>query len=285
MARIINDQLDFFFTIGVDLSPKEAREQMERSWFDLGKKKRTTAIEHRYGDIFVNIKSDEGYGVASIFDNDILIFITSQYVEALNQGLKVGRRFKFTAYEYFSFIGRKSISGRDYIQLWNSLQRLHHTFVETNLRMDANSSRHHSFNYLSEISQDIQDGRHRYFSVILPEFIYENITADKSVLTLHEDYFSLSGGVERFLYLYARKSAGHQANGWTESYRSLYEKSGVRSSFGEFTRMVNRVVIKNNMKLLNYDLQITTGGVAKARRGLKKHKRGDMSLTFIENKG
>ena len=46
------------------------------------------------------------------------------------------------------------------------------------------------------------------------------------VLTIHEDYFLLTGGIERWLYRVARKHAGHQEIGWQFTVRQLYEKSG-----------------------------------------------------------
>ena len=47
------------------------------------------------------------------------------------------------------------------------------------------------------------------------------------VLTIHEDYFLLTGGIERWLYRVARKHAGQQEAGWQFTMRQLYEKSGI----------------------------------------------------------
>jgi len=47
-------------------------------------------------------------------------------MSALNRGVEpkdLGRRFQFTAYEYFAFVGKKHIGGRDYAELWKKLER------------------------------------------------------------------------------------------------------------------------------------------------------------------
>jgi len=85
--------------------------------------------------------------------------------------------------------------------------------------------------------------------------------------------------------LYARKSAGSQKNGWTESYQSLYKKSGVVSSFYEFKRQVNRAFSRNSLP--EYDLEYTSGKHVPAKRSTKRNKGynvGVPSLTFKKRK-
>jgi plasmid replication initiation protein len=241
MSVLPTDQLDLFFTIATDAPPKEAQDLMSRNWFNLSKRKRIEPIEHKFGDQFIKIEGDERYGIATIYDNDFLIFMTAQYVEAMNSGLPTSRTFAFTGYEYFTFLGKKRLSGKGYKDLWASLQRLHHTFIETNIRQ-GDSLRHHSFNLLSEVKQTIEDGKHRGYEVVVPEWFYDTITKHKNVLTLDPRYFELKGGIERFLYMYARKSAGGNDNGWSEPLNRLYIKSGVKSSRSDFKRQVIRAI-------------------------------------------
>tara|TARA_B110000285_G_scaffold231953_1_gene301866 strand:+ start:389 stop:1264 length:876 start_codon:yes stop_codon:yes gene_type:complete len=251
MAVIQTNQLDLFIASATDVSPKNHQDLMARCWFNLSKKKRTTPIEHNFKENWVKVTADEKYGIASIFDNDILIFAIAQLMAAVNDKRDTGRRIQFTGYEYLKFIGRKHLGGKAYKDIWSSLERLHHTFVETNIRMGS-SKRHHSFNWLSEIKQVEENGVHRGYEIVLPEWLYSSVINDKMVLTLHPDYFTIKGGLERWLYLFARKSSGRQEYGWNENIRSIYSKSASIGSYSEFNRKLKTIVKKNS--ILGYDI-------------------------------
>jgi len=245
MARIRTGQLDLFISSAFDVAPKEHQDLMARNWFSLAKKKRTAPIEHRFGDNWVKITGDKKYGIATIWDNDIIIFVIAQYMDAVNNGIDVGRRFQFTGYEYFQFIGKKKFGGKGYADLWKSLERLHHTFVETNIRMDE-GRRHHSFNWLSEIKQLSDGSIHRGYEIVIPEWLYQSVVEKKLVLTLDDGYFDIRSALERWLYLFARKSSGYQRSGWAEGLYSIYMKSGSMGTYAEFKRTVNKLVKRGN---------------------------------------
>jgi len=268
MARIQPEQLDLFIASATDVSPKAHRDLMARCWFNLSKKPRIIPIEHHSQNSWVKISGNEKYGIATIFDQDILLFVISQLMDAVNQGFPTGRRFQFTGYEYFKFIGRKHFGGKAYSDIWKSLERLHHTFVETDIRL-GDSKRHHSFNWLSEIKQVLDGDKHRGYEVVIPEWLYTSVVENKMVLTLDNDYFSIKGGLERWLYMFARKSTGRQQSSWTENTKSIYHKSGSLGSFGEFNRKIKQIIKKDD--LLGYQVQeIVT---------LSKHRK-DYALVF-----
>ena len=271
MARVSQDNFDLFVASATDLSTKSHQDLMQRCWFSLSKNKRTEAIEHRSQDSFVKITGDVRYGIATIFDQDMLIFLISQLMHSMNNNEKHGRRWRFSGYEYYKFIGRKNIGGKSYQDIWASLQRLHHTFVETDIRKNE-GSQNHSFNWLSDIKQAVDaNGRHCGYEVILANWIYESVASKKMVLTLDDDYFSIKGGLERWLYLFARKSAGHQQSGWSESVSSIYKKSGSLGSRGEFNRKINKIIEKDD--LVGYQISsVTTLGKSNKRGTYKKDK-------------
>lgn len=76
--------------------------------------------------------------------------------------------------------------------------------------------------------------------------LYHGITEGGLILSIHEDYFLLTGGVERWLYRVARKHAGSQETGWQFTMRQLYEKSASAARFPDFhsqrltTRLIRR---------------------------------------------
>lgn len=252
MASIPQGQPDLFIASASDIAPKEHQDLMARCWFNLAKQKRTEPIIHDYNDTWVKITGNPKYGIATIFDNDVILFAIAQYMAALNNNLKTGRRFRFTGYEFFKFIGKSKFGGKGYTDLWHSLERLHHTFVETNIRQDT-GSRHHSFNWLSEIKQVADGGTHRGYEVVFPEWLYESVVEKKLVLTLDEGYFNIRGGLERWLYMFARKSSGWQSGGWTETLHSIYLKSGSKSSFAEFKRSMKKIMAKKT--ILGYTVE------------------------------
>jgi plasmid replication initiation protein len=78
-------------------------------------------------------------------------------------------------------------------------------------------------------------------TLTLPDWLYRGIVTKGGVLTIHEDYFLLTGGIERWLYRVARKHAGTQELGWQFTMRQLYEKSGSIARFSDFALDVRRV--------------------------------------------
>ena len=247
----LTEQIDLFIASATDVSPKEHQDLMSRCWWNLAKQKRTAPIEHTFGDSWVKVSGDPKYGIATIFDNDVLLFAISQLMYNLNHGMKVGRKFGFTGYEFYEFTGKKRKSGKGYTDLWASLERLHHTYVETNIRQ-GNKKRHHSFVWLSDIKQTYDGKRHTGYEITLPEWLYESVVNDKFVLTLDDGYFDLRGGLERWLYLFARKSSGYSKDGWSESIESIYRKSGSRTTLKEFRRSIKRIFLKGD--LLGYKI-------------------------------
>ena len=266
MARIPQSQIDLFIATASDISPKSHQDLMARNWFSLSKRKRIKPIEHSYQENWVKITGSDKHGIATIFDNDVLIFVIAQYMSALNNGLKTGRRFQFSGYEFFKFIGKEKYGGKGYADLWKSLQRLHTTFVETNIRLGTTST-NHSFNWLSEIKQIHNGNKHKGYEIVIPEWVYESITNKKMVLTLDDDYFKIRGGLERWLYLFARKTSGWQSGGWSESIESIYRKSASTGTLSEFKRKMKNIATKNT--LLGYSVELVSDrGGRNSQQGL-----------------
>lgn len=273
MTNIEQGQLDLFIASASDVSPKEQQDLMARSWFSLAKQKRVEPIVHEFGDNWVKITGDPKLGIATIFDNDVIIFCIAQYMHSLNKKKKTHRKVHFTGYQYYKFVGKKRFGGKGYTDLWKSLERLHHTFVETNIRLDK-GNRHHSFTWLSSIKQLHDGDRHRGYEIELPEWLYQSIVNDKLVLTLDDGYFDIRGGLERWLYLFARKSSGWQTGGWAESIELLYQKSGSKSSFTEFKRQLKKII--NKKSILGYKVNELSSQRQKAIHFLRDNELIDL---------
>src|SRR5215467_15496134 len=76
---------DFFIADILDWALKDDRHSMEHPMFSLSKKpdRRIRRYEHNGNSLTV---APSAYGLATIWDKDILIYLISQIVEGLNQG-------------------------------------------------------------------------------------------------------------------------------------------------------------------------------------------------------
>ena len=62
-------------------------------------------------------------------------------------------------------------------------------------------------------AEESPDGDPVTMSITISEWLYQGIIEEGGILSIHEDYFLLTGGIERWLYRVARKHAGKQEYG------------------------------------------------------------------------
>lgn len=97
---------------------------------------------------------------------------------------------------------RRTTGGADYVRLRAALERLTHTAVRTNIRSDGNKSKFASFHWLESLTETINEaGEPVGMTITLADWLYKGIIERGGVLTIHEDYFLLIGGIERWLYV------------------------------------------------------------------------------------
>ncbi|BCI72979.1 hypothetical protein SPKIRA_38090 (plasmid) [Sphingomonas paucimobilis] len=95
-------------------------------------------------------------------------------------------------------------------------------------------------------------------TLTLSDWVYEGIVNEKSLLTMHPDYFLLSGGLERALYRIARKHVGSQQGGWLCRVEVLRDKTGSDAQPKEFNRMLRRVIEADQLPDYAMELAETT---------------------------
>lgn len=235
-------QPDLFAANFADIPIRDQRDTMERPFFSLAKKPRFASIEYNVGDVWVEVSSNPKFGMASIWDADVLIWAATQIVEALDRGLTPNRVVQFHPHNLLKSI-RRPTGGEHYKRLRAALERLTHTAVRTNIRAQG-TKKGASFHWLESWTEvvDEKTGHTTGMTLTLPDWLYDGILMKGGILTIHEDYFLLTGGVERWLYRVARKHAGKQEHGWSFTMRQLYEKSGSASRFSDFAIDVRKVV-------------------------------------------
>ena len=187
---------------------------MAYPFFSLAKSKRLAPIDFRAGSIAIRVEAVPEHGMATIWDADVLIWAASQIVHARDAGLRTSRLMAATPYEILTFVGRGA-GARDYQRLKAGLDRLQSTTVATSIRQLA-ERRRHRFSWINEWKETADaNGRALGIELILPDWFYAGVLEDALVLTIDRAYFSLTGGLERWLYRIVRKHGGRQDYGWS----------------------------------------------------------------------
>ena len=262
--RAINEQFDLFLPYIVDLPLRDQREMMERPFFSLAKTKRTKPIEYSSpdGKLWVNVSANPSYGMATIWDADILIYCASMLADIQRRGINdVPRTLHIMPYDLLRAIGRPT-TGRAYELLGQALDRLVATTVKTNIR--AENRREATFSWLDGWTQlvDERTERSRGMTLELSNWFWEGVLMKGGVLSIDRAYFDITGGRERWLYKVARKHAGGAGEGgFAISMPTLFDKSGAEGEYRRFKFEILKLVERNCLP--GYDLileQAQNGG-------------------------
>ena len=143
-----NSQFDLFIPLMRDLPLKDQRETMERPFFSLQKRKRLKPIEYLSpdGEVRVKVEAVPAYGMATIWDGDILIWAASALNRLKAEGRNdLPRELKTTAYDLLRSIQRDT-GGKGYVELKAALDRLATTTIFTSIR--AKRGRDSRFSWL-----------------------------------------------------------------------------------------------------------------------------------------
>lgn len=231
------EQIEMFLPYIADLSMRDQREVMERPFFSLAKTKRLKPIDYRSpdGKLWVHVSANPDYGMATIWDADILIYCASILADMARRGANdVPRKLNVMPFDLLRAIGREP-TGRAYELLGQALDRLVSTTVKTNIR--AENRREATFSWLDGWSQlvDERTERSRGMTLEISNWFYEGVLMNGGVLSIDKAYFDITGGRERWLYKVARKHAGGAGDsGFAISLPTLFEKSGAEGQFRRF---------------------------------------------------
>lgn len=263
-----HQDLTRFQASSADIAAKDSIDLMARNWFSLTPG-RTDPIEHEYTDArsglveTVRISGSAEHGIATIFDQDLLIFAISQWIEAKRTGQEPSRRVYFTPYQFFAWLGIEA-NGTAYRRIKDALHRLRMTSIQTTIRSPSAKrprNRIRQFSWISEweITEDKENGEVRGIEVVLAEWLFESIQGF-NVLTLDKRYFEIPGGVERWLYLYARKATGGQGGTWKETFKSLYKKSASQQAYKHYASALRKLALKNELPGLRLERTASSKG-------------------------
>ncbi|MDE1917805.1 MAG: replication initiator protein A [Sphingomonadales bacterium] len=255
----VPDQFDLFLPYISDLALRDQREMMERPFFSLAKSKRSTPIDYTSpdGKLWVHVSANPDYGMATIWDADILIYCASVLADMARRGANdVPRKLHLMPYDLLRAIGRPT-TGRAYELLGQALDRLVATTIKTNIR--AENRREATFSWLDGWTQlvDEKTERSRGMTIELSNWFWEGVMMKGGVLSIDRAYFAITGGRERWLYKVARKHAGGAGEaGFAISMPVLFEKSGAEGQYRRFKFEMLKLAEKNDLP--GYALSVET---------------------------
>ncbi|MFN4135396.1 MAG: replication initiator protein A [Novosphingobium sp.] len=268
----ITDQFDLFLPYVADMPLRDQREMMERPFFSLAKSKRVKPIDYTSpdGKLWVHVSANPDYGMATIWDADILIYCASVLADMARRGANdVPRKLHLMPYDLLRAIGRPT-TGRAYELLGQALDRLVATTIKTNIRADTDSSapagrgrREATFSWLDGWTQlvDERTERSRGMTIELSNWFWEGVMMKGGVLSIDRAYFDITGGRERWLYKVARKHAGGAGEeGFAISMPTLFEKSGAEGEYRRFKFEILKLAEKDALPGYGLSVETAKGG-------------------------
>jgi hypothetical protein len=228
---------------------------MDVAVFRLSKKEKraNTIIRYDLPDGFIEVSSGP-YGMASVWDYDLVLMAISHLTEAMNR-FREGKGEKppqvFTAHvaDILKFC-RRDAGGKQKESLKGALMRLYTTVLlverpteKGRLRVMEPQSLIGSFKLTSHATTD----KVEQVEITIAEWMYKEITQNitPGVLTVHPDYFLIDVALGRFVYRLARQAAGKDFATW--GFDLLHVRSGSNARTSEFNRMLRAVIETNDL--------------------------------------
>ncbi len=283
----ISEQFDLFLPYISDLPLRDQREMMERPFFSLAKSKRVKPIDYNSpdGKLWVHVSANPDYGMATIWDADILIYCASTLADMARRGVNdVPRKLHLMPYDLLRAIGRPT-TGRAYELLAQSLDRLVSTTVKTNIR--AENRREATFSWLDGWTQlvDEKTERSRGMTLELSNWFHEGVLMQGGILSIDRAYFDISGGRERWLYKVARKHAGGAGEaGFAISLPTLFEKSGAEGQYRRFKFEIAKIAERNELPGYSIAIEQAPGKREPSLR-MRRRSEADTEQTSRPKKG
>ncbi len=246
------------FANQIDPPLRDNRDTMAYPFFSLEKHKRTS-IEYRDDKVSIFIDAPERYGVATIWDWDLIITLCPQLNDAQNLGKTPSPCLSFSPHQILKQMGR-GVGGKDYKELVNTIRRLRATIIVTNIRINDEAGEERPFSWLQNYKipkkyhsgfltpkeDDGEPDHSKTWHIQIASWIYEKIINKKDLITIDEGYFTLKSGIERWLYLLAKKELQTQKN-WVCSAQKLYEISNLQQTKDRFINQIQNLTKKQNL--------------------------------------
>lgn len=225
---------------------RDVMELMEVPFVSLSKNRTAPIIyESPDGKSKVKISRHSEHYLASIYDWDIILFVSSKLQEFINSEKDIPpRTLIIPRHELFKAICKHD-GKTNRKQIEESLARLQLTGIETTIHNEDYRYRG-GFGFLDSWGyterKDVKE-----FRITLSEWLYAVTCSKGSLLKVHPEYFKITSGLKRFLYRTARKHVGTQNSSWEFSIERLHEKSGSEREFKKFKHDLRKSIQDNDI--------------------------------------
>lgn len=267
-------QLDFFSPWGNPESYRDLLETMAYPFVSPSKNRDVRKpIQYEGKGVNILVTANATYGMATIWDWDLMIGFISMINEARKRGRKVSPAITFRPHDLLECIYRSN-GGSNYRELVASIRRLSHTAITTNIRLDDQEGVEESFRFLEWyqipkryglIKDEMREGVHhepnpdREWKVLLSPWVYKAVVRENPLIkVISFEYFSLKGAIERFIYLLAHKAVQDSRKSFSFHMETLYRLSGSCGRFYDFQRKV--CSIERSNVLPDYSIAVSGSG-------------------------
>ena len=233
---------DFFIADIFDAIPvKGDRHTMEHPFFALSTKKDIRSIEYEREGVKISLSPSAKYGLPTMMDKDILLFVGSLLMREINAGRLPPKTVRFSAHDLMVTTNRET-NGKAYRLLKDAFERVTGCMVTTSIKTKdykGSSGFHILESY--DVIESSRDGRRMVrVEVTVSDWFY-NALIGREVLTLNREYFRLRKPLERRLYELARKHCGKQP-AWQIGLDNLREKCGSLSPLKNFRFQMKEII-------------------------------------------
>ncbi|WP_420145894.1 replication initiator protein A [Sphingobium sp.] len=266
-----------FFTLPdfSDISLRDYQETMQRPFFSLSKRKRVKPIEYISPDksVSVHVSPNPTYGMATIWDADVMIYLASHLNEMRERGindmspvirLQPGDLLKRICW---------GTSGRAYERLISALDRLQATTIKTNIRASA-KSRETTFSWIDSYTHLVDERTQRSLGmeITLSKWFFDGVMDKRNVLAISPAYFEITSGLGKWLYRASRKHAGGNGpEGFIIGFETLHQKSGSESSYPVFKRKLMELARLNELPDISLEIIGADSTKPKMRMVMRRH--------------
>ncbi len=270
-------QFEMFFTLPdfSDISLRDYQETMQRPFFSLSKRKRIKPIDYISPDksVTVLVSPNPTYGMATIWDADIMIYLASHLNEMRERGVNdVSPAIRFQPGDLLKRISWGT-SGRAYERLVNALDRLQATTIKTNIRA-GNKSRETTFSWIDSYTHLVDEKTQRSLGmeITLSKWFFDGVMDKRNVLSISPLYFEITSGLGKWLYRASRKHAGgNGAEGFSIGFDTLHQKSGSESSYPVFKRKLLELAKANDLPDISLEAIDTDKSRPKLRMVMRRN--------------
>lgn len=270
-------QFEMFFTLPdfSDISLRDYQETMQRPFFSLSKRKRLKPIEYVSPDksVTVHVSPNPVYGMATIWDADIMIYLASHLNELQERGINdISPVIRLQPGDLLKRICWGT-SGRAYERLVSALDRLQATTIKTNIRASS-KSRETTFSWIDSYTHLVDERTQRSLGmeITLSKWFFDGVMEKRNVLAISPLYFEITSGLGKWLYRAARKHAGgNGAEGFTIGFETLYQKSGSESSFPVFKKMLLELARANELPEISLAVIEDKSAQPKLKMVMRRH--------------